>query len=116
MLVRRCNAIARSSGCDAAVPEVTEPFDLAPHDVARLEKARRLAAGADARRRAREDDVPGEERQDRRELADDPWHREHHVRRAAVLHELVVHPATEREVVAVRELIGRDQAGTDRTE
>lgn len=76
----------------------------------------RLPAQTHAGRGAREDDVAGQQRQDRRELVDQGGHGEDQVAGAALLDLFTIDGATEFEIVGIVELVRGDQPGTDRGE
>ncbi len=69
-----------------------------------------LRAATDAGRRAGEDHVTGQQRQDGGQCGDQARHTEHHVGGAARLHHLTVDAAAEFQVVRVGDLVRRDQA------
>ena len=75
----------------ADVLEPSDPLDLDDHDVARGKEPRWLAEDADARRRARGDDVARLQAERLRAVADDLGDAEVHLRRVSVLEELAVH-------------------------
>src|SRR5436190_6863902 len=85
-------------------------FDL----VAALHPQRRLAAGADAIRRAGGDDVARLQPGHGREIFDDGGDIEDHVIGRVVLHHLAVQPRRELEPLRVGDDVRRDQPGAER--
>ena len=69
--------------------------------VADGEEARRLATHPDPRRRTREEDVAGKEREHRRQVGDETGDREHQTARTIELHRFAVHRTAELEVVGI---------------
>src|SRR6476469_6521377 len=93
-----------------------DAFDGGDELVARCEESGRRAGAAHAGGRAGEDEVTGQERRDRRQSVDQCVDPEDEIGRAALLHLLTVHRATEGEVVTGIELIWRDDPRTGRPE
>jgi NADPH:quinone reductase len=89
--------------------EVTDALNPAGQDLAGLEVAWRGPAHADARGRAGEDDIAGQQGQDGGQPSDEGGHRKDQLGRAAFLDLLAVDGAGQLEVVGVGELIRRDQ-------
>src|ERR1700704_898789 len=82
--------LAKTSRRDNLLPLLAEAFDAERNDVADIEEARRLHAGADARRRACGDDVAGQQRHELRDIGDALGHREDHGRGRSGLAALAV--------------------------
>src|SRR5919201_4376684 len=80
------------------VAQRTDPFDLDLEHVAVREEARWVERGADARRRAGEDDVAGLHRHRRGDVRHELWHAEDQVAGAAGLDSLAVEAAADGQV------------------
>ena len=84
--------------------------------VARLEEARRLLAGADARRRAGGDHVAGLERHEAADIAHQEQRPENHRAGRAALHALAIDVEVHLEALHVVDLVGGHQIGPQRPE
>ena len=109
IVVRRCSAMT-------ALPQpATQRLRRSPmpsigcEHVARLQEARRLPGGADARRRAGEDHVAGQQREDRRQLGDQRGTEKTMSRVRLFCITSPFDRAAEREVVGFGELVGRHE-------
>src|SRR5262249_53517879 len=75
---------------DYAVAKRTDAFGFDLDHVARLEPARRIEAGAGARRRARNDDITGHQRRKGRDVVDEVAEAEDQPRGAILLPEFAI--------------------------
>src|SRR6478609_7103910 len=96
---------------------LAQPGDAQAHGIARLQENRRgLAAHAHARRRAGADQVPGVQRHEAADVADQLRDAEHHGPGAAVLEALAIDLQPHVEILRVADFIGRHQPRADRAE
>lgn len=93
------------------VLEDADAVNLAAHDVAGREPARRVEAHAHTGGRTRGDDVARVERHDARHLSDDLGHPMDEVRRIGALARLAVHEAVHAQLKRHGQLVGRDDNG-----
>src|SRR2546423_7789919 len=99
-------------GCELVV-HGADPFDVAEELIAGAQEPLRCAAPADARRRPREDQVAGEEREHARQVGDEDGNGEDEFAGLRLLHLLAVEQAPDLDVVGVGELVGGDEGWAD---
>ena len=99
---------------DEAVLEPPDPVDLDGHDVAVAQQHLRLAAEADARGRARQDQVARLERRPLADRRDQVRDREDHQVGRRLLQRLAVDDRAQRQLARVRDLVGGDEPRADR--
>src|SRR5215813_5580489 len=104
----------RSSRRNDLLALLAEPVDAERDDVADIEEGRRLHAEADAGRRARRDDVAGQQREELRYVGNALRHREDHGRGASGLAALAVDVEPHAELLHVRNLILGDEPRAER--
>src|SRR4051794_36737192 len=95
--------------------DFADALDTAHQLIARAQEARRIAACADARRGAGEQQVARKERRDRRDVGDQGGDGENHRGAGLGLNGLAVQSALELHVPRP-EVVSRDEPGTDRAE
>src|SRR5690606_15110429 len=93
-----------------------EAVDAGAHRLPALEEDGRLAAHADAGRRAGGDDVAGLEAHEPADIADDPAHAEDHRPGRAVLITMAIDLEPQPRVLRVADLVGRHQPRPERRE
>src|SRR2546422_7526486 len=97
-----CKCSRANSRRDNFLPLFAEPLDAERDHVADIEEFRRLHAGADTGRRARGDDVAGQQGEERGDVGDAFRHREDHGRGRSGLAALAVDIEPHRQFLHVR--------------
>src|SRR5947209_3352755 len=99
------------------LPRTAQAVDAELDEVAGLQINRsRFHAERDSRRRARADDVAGQQSHELADIADERRDAEDHVRRRALLPDGAVHREPHAECVRIGDLVAGREKGTDRRE
>src|SRR5216683_1108697 len=106
----------QASRLDDLLALLAETFDAERDDVADIEELRRLHAGADAGRRARGDDVAGQQCHELRNIGNALRHRENHGRGRSGLTALPIDVEPHRQFLDVGDLVLRHEPGAERAE
>src|SRR5713226_2570762 len=99
-----------------AILQYADALNLGFHQIAALEKLRRIAGKADSRGGPGGDQRTWQEGHANRQLGYDLGHRKDHVSRVAFLLDYAVDPQLQVQILGIGDLIAGDDARPDRTE